>query len=152
MPATRTLPTAARLVAALSLGALGWFASDLVRPLMPPGTAFGWFNYVNAALGLLCGWFVIGSRAGRGITEALANGLTGVLALIIWGFFVQSLNLMLKQSLENRYDGPFEAIIGMFNNAVDYAQYLVDPTLIGVLLVGGMICGVLAEAASRRWS
>ncbi|SEL31461.1 TrgA family protein [Roseovarius nanhaiticus] len=152
MPATRTLPTAARLVAALSLGALGWFASDLVRPLMPEGTAFGWFNYVNAVLGLLCGWIVIGSRAGRGMVDALANGLTGVLALIIWAFFLQSLNLMLKQSMENRYDGPAEAIIGIFDNAVDYAQYLIDPMLIGVLLIGGMLCGVLAEAASRRWS
>ncbi len=152
MPATRTLPTAARLVAALSLGALGWFASDLVRPLMPEGTAFGWFNYVNAILGLLCGWLVIGSRAGRGMTEALANGLTGVLAMIIWGFFLQSFNLMLKQSMENRFDGPIEAIVGIFSNALDYAQYLIDPMLIGVLLIGGMICGVLAEAASRRWS
>ena len=39
MQATRSMPTAARLVAALSLGALGWIASDLVRPLMPEGTA-----------------------------------------------------------------------------------------------------------------
>jgi hypothetical protein len=152
MPATRTLPTAARLVAAISLAVLGWLASDLVRPLMPPQTAFGWFNYVNAVLGALCGWFVIGSRAGRGMIDALANGLTGVLALIIWAFFVQSLNLMLAQSLDNKYDGPVEAIVGIFNNAVDYAQYLIDPTLIGVLLVGGMLCGVLAEFASRRWT
>lgn len=152
MPATRTLPTAARLVAALSLGALGWIASDMIRPLMPEGTAFGWFNYVNAALGLLCGWVVIGSRAGRGMADALANGLTGVLAMVIWGFFLQSLNLMLKQSMENRYDGPMEAIIGIFKNAIDYAEYLIDPMLITTLLFGGMICGLLAEAASRRWT
>ncbi|MFD0857475.1 TrgA family protein [Roseovarius aquimarinus] len=146
------MPTAARLVAALSLGALGWLASDLIRPLMPEGTAFGWFNFVNLGLGILCGWIVIGSRAGRGFADALANGLTGVLALVIWGFFVQSLNLMLKQSMENRYDGPFEAIIGIFRNAVDYAQYLIDPPLITVLLVGGMLTGLLAEFAARRWT
>jgi hypothetical protein len=152
MPKIRTLPTAARLVAAIALGVLGWFGSDLVRPLMPPHTAFGWFNYVNAVLGVLCGWFVIGSRAGRGYAEALANGLTGVLALIIWGFFAQSFNLMLKQSLEKKFDGPVEAIVGIFRNAMDYGQYLIDPMLIGALLVGGMICGLLAEMASRRWT
>ncbi len=152
MPKIRTLPTAARLVAAIALGVLGWFGSDLVRPLMPPHTAFGWFNYVNAVLGVLCGWFVIGSRAGRGYAEALANGLTGVLALIIWGFFAQSFNLMLKQSLEKKFDGPVEAIVGIFRNAMDYGQYLIDPVLIGALLVGGMICGLLAEIASRRWT
>ncbi len=151
MPKTRILPTAARLVAALSLAALGWLGSEMVRPLMPPHTAFGWFNYVNAVLGALCGWFVIGSRAGRGYTESIANGLTGVLALIIWAFFAQSFNLMLKQSMENKYDGPIEAIVGIFDNAIDYGEFLIDPMLIAVLLIGGMICGLLAEASSRRW-
>ncbi len=152
MPKTRTLPTAARLVAAISLGVLGWIGSDMVRPLMPPQTAFGWFNYVNAVLGILCGWYLVGSRAGRGYAEALANGLTGVLALIICGFFAQSFNLMLKQALEKKYDGPVDAIVGIFDNALDYALYLIDPMLIGSLLVGGMICGLLAEIASRRWT
>ncbi len=152
MPKTRSMPTAARLVAAITLGALGWIASDMVRPLMPPHTAFGWFNWVNLGLGLLCGWFVIGSRAGRGFADALANGLTGVLALIIWAFFVQSFNLMLKQSLEKKFDGPVEAIVGIFGNALDYAHFLIDPALVGTLLVGGMICGLLAEMAARRWS
>lgn len=152
MAKIRTLPTAARLVAAISLGVLAWIGSDMVRPLMPPQTAFGWFNYVNAALGVLCGWFIIGSRAGRGYGEALANGLTGVLALIIWGFFAQSFNLMLKQSLEKKYDGPVEAIVGIFKNALDYVQYLIDPVLIASLLIGGMICGLLAEFAARRWT
>lgn len=152
MPATRSMPTAARLVAALSLGLLGWIGSEMVRPLMPPHTAFGWFNYVNGGLGLLCGWFVIGSRAGRGYAEALEGGLTGVLALVIWAFFAQGFNLMLKQSLERKYDGPIEALTGIFANVLDYAQYLIDPALIGTLLAGGMACGLLAEIAARRWS
>jgi len=152
MPATRTLPTAARLVAAITLAGLGWIASDMIRPLMPPGTGFGWFNYVNAVLGAVCGWYVIGSRAGRGYVDAVANGLTGVAALVFWGFFAQSLNLMLKQAMENKYDGPFSAIVGILHNAIDYSQYVMDPGLITVLLAGGIACGLLAEAASRRWT
>lgn len=145
-------PTAARLVAALSLAALGWIGSDFVRPLMPPHTVFGWFNFVNAGLGLLCGWIIIGSRAGRGYGEALTSGLTGVLALIFWGFFVQSFNQMLMQSLQGKYDGPLVALKGVFRNALDYGHYLIDLKLILVLLGGGMLCGLLAEAASKRWS
>ncbi|MEB8388501.1 TrgA family protein [Rhodobacteraceae bacterium KMM 6894] len=152
MPRTKTMPTAARLVAALSLGGLAWLASDMVRPLMPPETAFGWFNYVNLALGLLCGWFIMGSRAGRGYTEAFGNGLTGVLALIFWAFFAQSFNLMLKQALDKKFEGPVEAIVAIFDNALDYAQFLGDAMLIGTLLGGGIICGFLAEFAARRWT
>jgi hypothetical protein len=149
---TKTMPTAARLVAALSLGGLAWLASEMVRPLMPPHTAFGWFNYVNLALGLLCGWFIMGSRAGRGYVEAFGNGLTGVLALVFWAFFAQSFNLMLKQSLEKKYEGPVEAIVGMFDNALDYAMFLGDGPLIATLLGGGIVCGLLAEFTARRWS
>lgn len=152
MPRTRTMPTAARLVAALSLGGLAWLASDMVRPLMPPQTAFGWFNYVNLALGLLCGWFIMGSRAGRGYTEAFGNGLTGVFALVFWAFFAQSFNLMLKQALDKKFEGPVEAIIAIFKNALDYALFLGDVPLIATLLIGGIVCGLLAEFAARRWS
>ncbi len=149
---TRYMPTAGRLVGAVSLGALGWFGSDMVRPLMPDYTSFGWFNYVNLVLGILCGWFVMGSRAGRGWGEAISNGLTGLFALVFWGFFAQSFNLMLKQSLEKRFEGPVEAILGMFKNAAEYAAYLVDPMLIATLTVGGMASGLVTEIAARRWS
>lgn len=152
MPRTGTMPTAARLASALSLGGLAWLASDMVRPLMPPETAFGWFNYVNLALGLLCGWFIMGGRAGRGYAEAIGNGLTGVLALVFWAFFAQSFNLMLKQALEKNFDGPVEALVAVFGNALDYAQFLGDATLIGTLLIGGIASGLLAEFVARRWS
>ena len=49
------MPTAARLVAAILLAILGWVLSDIVRPLMPEGTSFGWFNYVNSFIGLCVG-------------------------------------------------------------------------------------------------
>ena len=146
------MPTAARLVGAVCLGALGWVGSDLIRPFMPDETAFGWFNHVNLVLGVMCGWFVLGSRAGRGWGEAISNGLTGLFALVFWGFFIQSFNLMLKQSLDKRYDGPVEALISIFTNAVEFGQYLGDPMLIGVLLVGGMACGMVTELAARRWT
>ncbi|QIE44935.1 TrgA family protein [Pseudohalocynthiibacter aestuariivivens] len=152
MPQTDKMPSSARLVAAVSLGLLGWIGSEMVRDLMPPHTAFGWFNYVNVGLGLLCGWLVIGSRVGSGYVDAISIGLTGAAALVFWGLFTQSFNLMLKQSLERKYDGPFEGIVGMFNNAVDYGEFLLDGTLIGVLVAGGILSGLLAEFVVRRWT
>ena len=76
------MPTIARLVAALCLAAIGWIGSEIVRPTMPPETNFGWFNYVNAAIGLFCGWTVIGSRLGTGFSDAISTGLTGVGAMV----------------------------------------------------------------------
>ena len=77
------MPTAARLVAAILLAILGWVLFDLIRPLMPEGTDFGWFNYVNAFIGWCVGWIVMGRRAGRGFVSGINNAS---LALLLWCF------------------------------------------------------------------
>ncbi len=152
MAGSQHMPTAAKLVSAFGLAALGWVASDQVKPLMPPGTDFGYFNIVNLCLGLVCGWVVLGTRVGRGYYESLGAGLTGTSALVFWAVFIQSLNEMLRLALERRYDGILEAIIAIFKIALDYGILLLDFNLISVLVIGGMIVGFWTEWTSRRWS
>jgi len=65
------MPTAARLMAALCLAVVGYVVSDMVVPLMPENTDFGRFHYVNAVLGALVGWLIMGPRGGRGPTAAI---------------------------------------------------------------------------------
>lgn len=152
MPVTDHMPTAARLVAAIGLGALGWFGSELFRPLMPEDTNFGWFNEVNVALGAICGWRVTGRRLGYGYAEGFSAGLTGVGALVLWAIFLQSLNEMLKRALENRYDGVIEGLTSMFELMVDYGLTMLNGPLIGTLVTGGIVVGVVSEWVSHRWS
>ena len=152
MPLTDRMPTAAKMAAAFCLAAVAWHASELIRPLMPDGTDFGYFNYVNVGLGLLCGWFVIGTRVGRTYTESFSAGLTGMAALVFWGLFLQSFNEMLKLALQNRYTGPVEGLIAIFEIGIDFGSHLLDAKLIATLVIGGIVAGVVAEWASRRWS
>ena len=79
------MPSAARLVAAVGLAVLAFIASGMIMPLMPESTDFGYFTIVNMVLGVLCGWFVMGKRAGRGTTAAINNGFTGMVSLVFWG-------------------------------------------------------------------
>ena len=104
MPITDNMPTIARLVSAIGLGAVSWFGSEIFRPLMPPQTAFGWFNEVNVALGLWSGWSVIGTRLRRGYSQAINAGLTGIAVLVFWALFLQSFNLMLDNALMSVFD------------------------------------------------
>jgi len=152
MPVTDNMPTTAKLVAAFCLAGVGYYASEVFRPLMPPNTNFGYFNLVNLGLGLLCGWIVVGKRIGRSYLESFSAGLTGVAAMVAWALFLQSFNEMLKNALRNRYDGPVEGIVAIFEIGVDFGQYLLDAHLITVLVVGGIITGVVSEWAARRWS
>jgi len=152
MPVTDTMPTAGKLVAAIGLGALGWIGSELFRPLMDEGTNFGWFNYVNAGLGLICGWRVTGRRLGLGYATGISAGLTGMAVLVFWALFVQSLNEMLRLTLDGRITGVMNGLTEMFELGTEYATVMLDGTLIGVLLAGGFLAGAVAEWAERRWS
>ncbi len=146
------MPTAAALVAALGLGLIGFIVSGQIMPRLPEGMDFGWFVWVNMGLGLLCGWIIMGKRAGRGVTWAINNGLTGVAALVFWGLFVQGCYEMFQRAMRNRYDGPLEAIVAVFEIGVlEYAPLLAYTSTILTLVVGGIMVGLATEIAVRRW-
>ena len=145
------MPDAAKLVAALSLGLLAFIVSGLIMPLMPEGMDFGYFTYVNIGLGLLCGWIIMGKRAGRGMTPAINNGVTGVVALVFWGLFVQGCNEMFRQAMRNHYRGPIEALADIFKIGLDYGMTIFVPQVVITLLVGGVLAGIATEYAWRTW-
>lgn len=145
------MPTAARLIAALVLAATAWVVSQTIKPYLPEGTMFGWFDYVNVVLGVLCGWIVIGGRSGRGMSAAVGNGLTGVFMLVLWAIFVQACNEMLGLALRRHYRGPLEALLDIFNIGVDHAALLLNADVAIPLLIGGIMAGVLSEIGGRMW-
>ncbi|WP_371037666.1 MULTISPECIES: TrgA family protein [unclassified Rhodosalinus] len=145
------MPTAARLVAALILAATGFLASEIVKSVIEQEMDFGWLTLINTVLGALCGWIVVGSRAGRGYSAAIGNGLTGGAALVFWALFLQAVNEMVRLSLRRVYDGPMEAIAAVFELLVEYGAYLLDGQVIWTLLAGALLSGLVAEFASRRW-
>ncbi|UWR27979.1 TrgA family protein [Sulfitobacter sp. S223] len=145
------MPTAARLVAGVLLAILAWILSDLIRPLMPEGTDFGWFNYVNALLGLLVGWFVMGSRAGRGIVPGINNGVTGVAVLFIYALGVHSCYEMFRLALRNRYDSPMEAITAIFLIASEFGLMIATAPVIITAAIGAVVVGLATDSAAKRW-
>lgn len=146
------MPTAARLVAALWFGVLGFYVSGLIMPLLPEGTQFGFFSYVNAGLGVILGWQITGSRAGAGMQTAIGAGLTTSLAMVAWGLLIHSTVIMIENSMKMRYKGPVEAVIDVFNLVIKYAQVMATPEVILTLVIGGALGGILTEWAGRRWA
>lgn len=145
------MPTAARLMAAVSVAVTAFFLSLMVMPLMPESTDFGYFIPVNICLGLGVGWIAMGRRAGRGTTAAINNGLTGMFLLMLWGIGVQAINEMVRQAMRNRYDGPFEALVAIFQIGAEYAVIIATVPMGIALLVGTLVCGLLTEFADNRW-
>ena len=145
------MPTAARLMAAVCLAVVGYIISEMVKPLMPESTDFGYFVPLNITLGILVGWIVMGRRAGRGTTSAINNGLTGVFVLMLWGVGIQACNEMVRLAMRNRYDGPFEAIIDTFQIGAEFAMTIATVPIGVALVVAAVISGLLTEFADNRW-
>jgi hypothetical protein len=58
---------------------------------------------------------------------------------------------MILRSTKMMYDGPMEALLGVFDLMLYYGKMMGSPEFIGTLLVGGIIGGLAAEAAGKRW-
>ncbi len=147
-----SMPTAAKLIAAILFGALAFFVSDLVKPLLPEGTQTGALSPVNGIFGLILGWRVMGHRAGDGVVPSLGYGLTTVFAITFWCILIWAGKEMYDNSIKLRYDGPVEALQEMAGFMVDYARLIATTEVVLPIVIGGFICGWITEYFSQRWS
>lgn len=145
------MPTAGRLAAALAFFIVGWYVGIVAVPFFPEGNPPNWLIPLCMVIGVLTGWKVIGSRAGRGYNAAVGNGLTGAFAFSFWVMFLLAFADMIKQSLRRSYDGPMEAIVDIFNLMVEQGLDFLDPELIITVVAGGVICAVFAEFIAKRY-
>lgn len=148
------MPTAARVVAAVILAFVAWVVTGQVKVAMPEGTAFGLFVPISVGVAVLCGWGIVGRRADHGtlgFATAVGGGLSGMAATVFWVLFIVSGNEALRLAMLRRYDGPFEAFVDMFPIAGEYGMFLVNTHSLSWLIIGGILSGVLADMAGRRW-
>ncbi len=145
------MPTAPKLIAAVLFAALAWFVSDLVKPLLPEGTQVGLLSPINALIGVVLGWRLMGNGTGKGMRTALGYGLTTTAMILFWAVLLWSAYLMVIRSTRLRYDGPVEAIQDMFALMVEYVTTMATPDVIGSMVVGSLIFGWLTEMVARRF-
>lgn len=143
--------TAARMVAALCMTVLAWLGVDYVTGLVPDKESFGPLPYVAMAIGFLCGWIIIGPRAGRGGAAAISHGLTGVVAAIFWVMLAVSVDEMVDLAMRHRYNGALDAFGAIFEIAVDEGKILLDTGFFMMMAIGAIVVGILPEIASRHW-
>jgi len=145
------MPTAAKLIAAVAFAALGFLAAEVYKTTLPTRTVWGAFTPISAAMGLLCGWFVMGSLVGRGYYSAMGLGVRTAVTMVFWLLVGFSIQEMIVLSTRLRYDGPMEAILGAFALMLQHGQSLLTVPLLATVFAGGLIGGALSEFAGRRW-
>lgn len=146
----RQMPTAAKLFAALTFAAVAFVAAETFKPTLPPETQWGRFSLVCALIGAFWGWFLMGRRVGAGWGPAIGVGVTVSAVVTASALVLFAVREMLLRSMNRRYSGPMDALEGTFDILLEYGRLLADLRLIGLLVLGGILGGLIAEAAHRR--
>lgn len=145
------MPTAIRLAGFFVFGALAWFTSEIIKPIMPPDTKFGFFSLYNMAIGMVCGWVIMGPRHGNKVSSAIGVGLTAAFITAFWCLLFHSIVEMVTLSFKHVYSGAVEAVIGVFRLMVKFGFMVATPEVIGTIIVGGVLGGALCGKVGSRW-
>lgn len=145
------MPTAAKLVAALSFAFLAWVVCIVIEGLLPEAQRIGRLYPVSIIAGALGGWFVSGSAPRASMVEAAATGLRTATMITISALFAFALGTMLEVAMRGLYPGPMDAFLDIFNEFVDFGAMILNAPTLGTIAIGGVIAGMLTESAGRRW-
>lgn len=145
------MPTAAKFFAAVAFGIVGWLAATCYIPLLPENTSTGFFREIVAALGLFIGWLTLGPAVGKGYVDAISLGLRTSLFVVFWALLGFSTYYMVLRSTKMLYKDAGEAVLDVPILMLHYGKLMGDVAFIGVLVVGGILGGLAAEFAARRW-
>lgn len=146
------MPTAAKLAAALAFAMVGFFAAETYRAELPEGIAGGTFALIVAAIGVLCGWLVMGPAAGRGYRAAAGTGVRTAFTTAFFALLLFSIERMIRKALQRQYgDSPMEAVVDVFSLMLQHGRLILTPEVLVALVAGGALGGLAAEWAGRRW-
>lgn len=147
------MPTAAKLVSAVAFALVGLWAAISYIPQLPEGTSTGQFPAIMAALGFVIGWRSMGRSAGRGWGESLGYGLRTSALIVFWALLGFACYTMLMRSTRQLYRGdPGRAVMDVPVIMMQYGKLLAAQEVLVALVVGGLVGGLLAEFAARRWT
>ncbi len=146
------MPTGGKIVAAIAFAALCWIISGFIPPLLPEGLPTGMLQPVNAAVGFILGWRILGRNAGEGIVPTIGHASTTTVATVFWCLIIWSGKLMITNSMRLRYDGPIEALQDMAVEAIAYLKLIATPEIIIGLLIGTLVTAMVTESAASRWA
>jgi hypothetical protein len=145
------MPTGAKLMAAASFAVVGWILANYYAMNMPDAGASGPMREAAAIVGAIIGWKVMGPSVGNGYVEAAGSGIKTAIVLAVTALFLLALREMLVNSVKMRYDGALDAFVDVFQTMARRSEALLSAGVFGTILFGGILGGLLAENAGRRW-
>jgi hypothetical protein len=145
------MPTMAKLIGGILLMLTALYVSSLFIGVGSSIYLRTSFYYVNAIIGFLVGWRVVGVDPGFGGLGSILSGMRGIviwcfISTIIFGIWTVALKL------EKFFIKDFVGVIAAWADAAtSYFYLLTEPFVLLALVVGGCLSGIGAGIANRLW-
>ncbi|HEX9859354.1 MAG TPA: TrgA family protein, partial [Paracoccaceae bacterium] len=78
-------------------------------------------------------------------------GVRTSVTIAFWALLGFSGYVMILRSMDLRYDGPMEALTATVDLMLEHGVQMATPKVLGTLFLGGLLGGLLAEWAGKRW-
>ncbi|MGO4909833.1 TrgA family protein [Pseudorhodobacter sp. W20_MBD10_FR17] len=145
------MPTISKLIAAIWFGAVAFMAAQAFKLGMPEGTQYAQFNAICIVIGVISGWRVMGGLVGLGYQRAVGSGIRTSVTFTAWALLICSIVLMVRKAYRMRYGSPMEAIVDIVALAIEHGLLVFTVQVLSVLIIGGILGGLGAEWAKKRW-
>lgn len=145
------MPTAAKLVAALSFAFLAFVVGTQIEATMPEDQRVGYLYPVAIAAGAIAGWLISGAAKRASYLEAASTGMRSSVIATAMALFAFSLGTMLHIAMRGRYRGPMDALLDIIDQFFDFGALLLHTPVAVAILLGGALAGMVTETAGRRW-
>jgi len=145
------MPTAAKLVAALSFAFLAWVTGIMIEGVMPENQRVGYLYPVAIASGVIAGWFVSGAAKRARWIDAASTGMRTAVTATLIALVSFSVGTMIQISMRGRYRGPMDALLDIVNQFFNFGSLLLFLPVVVTILLGGAVAGMVTEVAGRRW-
>ena len=152
----RPMPTAARLVAAISL-AIASAAMVIVLAMYYPDAKLDRHMpnifFVFGGLGALVGWYSLGRRVEFEEGIGIGLGIRAALTTMAWIILALGISFVIMEILDNKFRGlePMAAIRALVEQCMVFAGYLFHAKVFGIALGMGIVAGLLTRNAHRKW-
>ncbi len=150
------MPTAARLVAAISL-AIASAAMVIVLAIYYPDAKLDRYMpnifFVFGGLGALVGWYSLGRRVEFEEGIGIGLGIRAALTTMAWIILALGIAFIMMEIVDERYRGrePMAAIRGLIAQCMLLAGYLFHAKVFGIAIGMGIVAGLLTRNAHRMW-
>ncbi len=151
-----SMPTGARLMAAIC-GLFACIAMVYVLMAYLPEERLdrneNQLVWLFGIVGVLYGWYVLGKKASEEQGFGIFLGIRAAIGVTIWILFLLSLWHVIESIIDRDLVGarPIEAIWQLLERAMELGFLIMNPTLIGIFLGTGIVCGVMARRAAKIW-